>query len=610
MAAQVVDELIVTLSLDAENYRKAEATVERTTDRTFRKQQERARVTDRTNRDQQKRLKDVAAGVRAFGVQVAAAVGVVTGLGVAVGGVLGGFLGFQTALRRQTVGTGLSNKEMQAWSATARRMGADANAGAEAIANLAKERQQIGLGMPAPTLAALGKMGVNIDPARPLQDVLSQAQRIYQNAPAGQRQQYENTLSAQGVSNDLILMIKSERDVREAFTQSLAQATEENRKALDQLADAFESIKATSITVAGTLLEALQPAIEAGAAKLSDWAIKLAEFTKDLQDAGGGVQGFQEALDKNAPELASALRTLGDITSVVTNRFRDTGQALKDLWSWVTWFLNKSRAPWGNKGLADDIGDRVRTVVGAGSGQSVSQAIGQKVGDWWRTTVADNRARDVAEGRARLPRNIENDAPNLNPHNLPRNIENDAPGQTVDAQSLMQKLITQHGLTVQEAAAVVANWQRESGLRTNAFNGEGGGTGARGLAQWRGDRSAAFKARYGVMPDQGTVDQQVEFALNDPYERQLLMRSLRAGGTAAEKGRMFSQMYEAHGNVREDIRRGQEAQRLESAYRGTSAAAGGTVNVQTINVQTNNPAEFVGGLQRLDGSQPYNTVIR
>lgn len=598
MAAQVVDELIVTLSLDAENYRKAEATVERTTDRTFRKQQERARVTDRTNRDQQKRLKDVAAGVRAFAVQAAAAVGVVTGLGVAVGGVLGGFLGFQTALRRQTVGTGLSNKEMQAWSATARRLGADANAGAEALANLAKEQRQGVLTGNAPTLQALGKMGVNIDPSRSLQDILGDAQARYRAAPAGQRQQFEDVLSAQGVSSDLILMIKSERDVREAFTQSLSQATEENRKALDQLADAFESIKATSITVAGTLLEALQPAIEAGAAKLSEWAVKLAEFTKDLQDAGGGVQGFQEALDKNAPELGATLRTLGDITSVVVNRFRDTGQALKDLGSWVMYFLNKSRAPWGSAPLGNDLAARV-----GGAASSVR--------DWWRQTVADSRARDVAEGRARLPRNIENDgAPNLNPHNLPRNIENDATGQTVDAQSLMQKLITQHGLTVQEAAAVVANWQRESGLRTNAFNGEGGGTGARGLAQWRGDRSAAFKARYGVMPDQGTVDQQVEFALNDPYERQLLMRSLRAGGTAAEKGRMFSQLYEAHGNVREDIRRGQEAQRLESAYRGVGAAAGGTVNVQTINVQTNNPAEFVGGLQRLDGSQPYNTVIR
>lgn len=598
MAAQVVDELIVTLSLDAENYRKAEKTVEQSADRTFRKQQERVRVTDRVNRDQQKRLKDVALGVKAVGVAVASAVTVVTGLGVAVGATLGNFLGFETALRRQAVGTSLSNRQMQAWGATARRLGADAAAGAEAIAALAKERQQFELTGNAPTMQALARMGVNVDRGRSLEDVLAQAQGIYRNAPEGQRQQYENTLAAQGVSSDLILMIKSERDVREAFTQSLSQATEENRKALDQLADAFESIKATSITVAGTLLEALQPAIEAGAVKLSEWAIKLAEFTKDLQDAGGGVQGFQDALDKNAPQLGATLRTLSEVTSVVLNRFRDTGTALQNLGSWIMYFLNKARAPWGSAPLGNDLASR---VSGAGS----------RIADWWRQTVAENRARDVAEGRARLPRNIENDAaPNLNPHNLPRNIENDGAGGATDAQSLMQKLITQHGLTVQEAAAVVANWQRESGLRPDAFNGAGGGTGARGLAQWRGDRSKAFQARYGVMPDQGTVDQQVEFALTDPYERGLLMRSLRAGGTAAEKGRMFSQLYEAHGNVREDIRRGADAQRLESAYRGGSAASGGTVNVQTINVQTNNPAEFVGGLQRLDGSQPYNTVIR
>jgi hypothetical protein len=598
MAAQVVDELIVTLSLDAENYRKAEKAVEQSADRTFRKQQERVRVTDRVNRDQQKRLKDVALGVKAVGVAVASAVTVVTGLGVAVGATLGNFLGFETALRRQAVGTALSNRQMQAWGATARRLGADAAAGAEAIAALAKERQQFELTGNAPTMQALARMGVNVDRGRSLEDVLAQAQGIYRNAPEGQRQQYENTLAAQGVSSDLILMIKSERDVREAFTQSLSQATEENRKALDQLADAFESIKATGIAVSATLLEALQPAIEAGAQQLSEFATQIAQFSKDVQDAGGGVQGFQDALDKNAPALGATLRTLSEVTSVVLNRFRDTGTALQNLGSWIMYFLNKARAPWGSAPLGNDLASR---VSGAGS----------RIADWWRQTVAENRARDVAEGRARLPRNIENDAaPNLNPHNLPRNIENDGVGGATDAQSLMQKLITQHGLTVQEAAAVVANWQRESGLRPNAFNGAGGGTGARGLAQWRGDRSKAFQARYGVMPDQGTVDQQVEFALTDPYERGLLMRSLRAGGTAAEKGRMFSQLYEAHGNVREDIRRGADAQRLESAYRGGSAANGGTINVQTINVQTNNPAEFVGGLQRLDGSQPYNTVIR
>lgn len=603
MAAQVVDELIVTLSLDAEPYEQAEKRVERNTDRTFRKQQDRARVTDRINKDQQRRLRDVAGGVRAFATQVTAAVGIVSGLGVAVGGVLGGFLSFQTALRRQTVGTGLSNKEMQAWSATARRLGADANAGAEALANLAKEQRQGVLTGNAPTLQALARMGVNIDTSRSLQDILGEAQSRYRAAPAGQRQQFEDALAAQGVSSDLILMIKSERDVREAFTQSLSQATEENRKALDQLADAFESIKATGISVAGTLLEALQPAIEEGAVKLSEWATQLAEFTKDLQAAGGGVQGFQEALDKNAPELGAVLRTLTDVLSVVTNRFRDTGTALRNLWSWITYYLNKVRAPWGSQGLADDIGQRVSNATG---GRGILGA----AADWWRQTVAENRARDIAEGRARLPRNIEDGFPNLNPHNLPRNIENDGPvgGMTGNAQDLMTKLITQYGLTAQQAAAVVANWQRESGLRTNAVNPAGGGTGARGLAQWRGDRTKAFQARYGVLPDQASLDQQVEFAMTDPYERALMQRAFAKGGDAQTLGRSYSEIYEAHGNMREDLRRGADAQRLAATYGGQTA--GTQVSIQNMTVQTPDANGFVGGLQRLGGSQSYNTVIR
>lgn len=613
MAAQVVDELIVTLSLDAEPYEKAEARVERTTDRTFRKQQDRARVTDRVNKDQQKRLKDVAAGVRSFAGQVTAAVGIVTGLGVAVGGALTGLLGFETGLRRQAVGTAMSNKQMQAWGATARRLGADASAGAEAIAALAKERQQFELTGNAPTMQALARMGVNVDRGRPLEDVLAQAQQIYRNAPEGQRQQYENTLAAQGVSSDLILMIKSERDVREAFTQSLSQATEENRKALDALADAFESIKATSVGVAATLLEALQPAIEVGAEKLSQFASDLVKFTQDVKDAGGGLNGFQKALDDNVPALGHLFEgfrlegeLLSDATAVVVNRFKETGVAIGILVDKVRGWLNLSRAPWGSKPLGDDLRDRWNSATGANEHQTTGQRAALALSDWWGNLVGRSRPATADNPNPQgLPRNIENDEV------MPRNIENDLGSGRASPQDLMTKLITQYGLNAQEAAAVVANWQAESGLKSDAFNPAGGGTGARGLAQWRGDRTKAFQSRYGVTPDKATIDQQVEFALTDPYERNLLMKSLRAGNTAAEMGRSVSQYYEAHGNVREDIRRGSEAQRLAATYSGpASGGSAPSVNIQNMTVQANDPGAFVGGLQRLDGSQSYNTVIR
>lgn len=630
-APTVIDELVTVLTLDAEPYRKVEATVERETDRTYRKQQERARVTERTNKDQQRRLKDVAGGVRAFATQVTAAVGIVAGLGVAVGGALTGLLGFETGLRRQTVGTALSNRQMQAWGATARRLGADASAGAEAIAALAKERQQFELTGSAPTMQALARMGVNVDKGRPLEDVLAQAQQIYRAAPDGQKQQYENTLAAQGVSSDLILMIKSDRDVREAFAQSFAQATEENRKALDQLADSLESMKATAIQVSAALLEALQPAIEVGAQKLSDFAIQIGEFARSVQAAGGGVDGFQKALDENIPTLGRLFegfrleaRLLADVTNVVVTRFRETGQALGILWQRISGWLNVVRAPWGSKGLVDDLTDRVRSATGTKPGVTLPQRAALAVSDWWGNLVDHSRPVETASASNPNPNGLPAsiDPADLrsnarNPNGLPASIDpediaaNAARGGSANAQALMSKLITQYGLTAQEAAAVVANWQAESGLKANAFNPAGGGTGARGLAQWRGERTAAFQKRYGVTPDRANLDQQVEFALTDPYERDLLMKSLRAGSTAAEMGVGVSKYYEAHGNVREDARRGQEAQRLADSFSRSGSTGNGTnITIQNMEVKTDQPTQFVGGLQRLSDSQNHNSVIR
>lgn len=588
----VVDELVVKLRLDAEEYEKAEKKVEQETGRTFRKQQDRARQTDRTNRDQQRRLKDVAAGVKGFATVVMGAVGIVTGLGVAVGGVLTGLLNFDTGLRRQAVGTGLSNRQMQAWSATARRMGADASAGAEAMAALAKERQQFELTGNAPTMQALSRMGINVSRGRSLEDILTDAQRMYRAAPAGQRQQFENTLAAQGVSADLIIMIKSETDARDAYAKSLQQAREENEKASAAWADTLETLKSAGIKAAGILQDILAPAIENGAVKLVELAVELDQFAKDVKEAGGGIDGFMIALDKHAPVLAASLQVMGDITSVVVDQLKLFWQALKDLGTWVRYFLNMSRAPWGTARLGDDLAARL------------SQG-GNAVADWWRGRVASARANSSSGMESVYRRNLEG---------MPRNIDDGSAGAgaafaggsvSSSAKDIMNTLTSQYGLSVAQAAAVVANWQAESGLKTNAFNGAGGGTGARGLAQWRGARSQAFKQRFGVMPDQGSLAQQIEFAMTDPYERSLMLRSFAGGGDAAALGTSYSKIFEAHGNVREDARRGQLAGQLAGAGGSTS-----TVNIQNMTVQTNDPAQLVQGLQRIDTTQPYNTVVR
>lgn len=615
MATQnVVDELIVTLTLDADNYQQVQVRIERESDRTFRNQQDRARRTDRTNRDQQKRLKDVAAGVKSFATQVTAAVGIVSGLGIAVGSVLTGFVNFETGLRRQAVGTALSNRQMQAWGATARRMGADANAGAEAIANLARE-QKVGIQTGnAPTMVGLSKIGVNVNQDRPIEDILAQAQSIYRSAPDAQKQQYESSLLASGVSADLILMIKSPLNALDAFAQSFGEATEENRKAADAWASTLETLKANGIKVAGTLLTVLQPAIERGAEKLADLALKFADFADDLREAGGGVDAFQSTLNKHVPELGRLLEgfrmelgLIKGVTDVVGHRLELFGKALEDLGSWVMFFLNKARAPWGNKPLGTDLVDRFQSATGTGNGVSVAQRSVMAFDDWWRGLVSQARAGATP---AALPRNIENDAPGL-----PRNIENDAPSTgrgpvTASSTAMMAELTGKYGKSVQEAAAIVANFHGESSLDPTAHNKEGGGTGARGLAQWRGARTEAFRKRYGKMPNEATWQQQIEFLMTDPYEKALLARSFNAAGDNSPMalGASMSKIFEGHPHRELDARRGGHAERLASTFNGQGA--GNTVNIQNMTVQTPDSQNFVDGLQRIPSTQPYNTVIR
>lgn len=604
MVASVVDELVVTLSLQADEYRKAEAEVERNISRTERKTQERARIADRRDKDQQRRLKDTGAMVRGFATQVAAAGAVVSGLGAALGASLTNLIGFNTDMRRNAVGTALSNREMQAWSATARRLGADAKAGQQAIADLSREQKLGQLTGNAPTIQALSRIGVNASPDRAIEDILADAQRIYRAAPTGQQQQIESTLVASGASADLILMIKSEIDAREAYARSFAQASEENRKALDQAADALESMKAQAIGVASTLLVALLPAIETGAEKLADFAVRVANVANDLTDAGSSADNLQQTLDRNLPTvgyLFQGFRMLGDVISgtgaILKATFTSVTQSLSDFGAWFDRLISRVRTPWSTTENLQQTGNRLRERLRERLGFG---AANDGVTPLQRGVLAFDRA---ITGAYQWAKGV-----NGEDFSAIRPLDESPVGGS--AQDIMSHLVTQYGKTPAQAAAIVSNWHGESGLRANAYNPEGGGDGARGIAQWRGARIRAFQARYGVKPDQASIAQQIEFAMTDPYERQLMMRSF-AGRTGAEAlGVGYSRVYEAHGNVAEDARRGRHAAQLERDWNGPTASAGTSINIQNMNVSTPDAAGVVGGLQRISGTQSYNTVVR
>lgn len=605
MASQtVVDELVVKLKLDAESYEKAEKKVENAADRTETKQKDRDVKRKRRDEDQKKRWQGLTTEAKAFTRTMGAVVLAVAGLGAAVVGSLTSLNAFELGLRRQGVSTGLSNRELQAWGSTARRLGADADAGADAIANLAKEQKQFRLTGEAPTLQALARAGVRVSPDASIPDILASAQQVYRGAGPAQRQQLEATLAAQGVSPDLILMIKSEKDAREAYTRSLAEASTENRQALDAMSDALAAMRASTVSLANTLATALQPATAQVAEWLSKAAVQASAFTDRVIAAGGGVNGFLAVLDKDAPALSNVLRQLADVVDVVRLGFKKIGEVISSIT--------------GAGGWAERFNARIQTEIakpdhnplyGAlNSLQNVGKSIVNRAKSIWGDTVEEAHTEGFNIAAPAAPAPAASTPP--------------SPGQPAptDALALTTKLV-QNGLTVPQAAAVVSNWQRESGLNPASFNPAGGGTGARGLANWRGGRTAAFEARYGVTPDRATIDQQIQFMLTDPYEKSLLANAFSGGGdNAATLGAAYSRIYEAHGDTAEDAMRGQRAAQLAAQYRttppptttanGSTDGAGNTFSIQSMTVMANNPQELANGVVRQSGVQSYNSAVR
>lgn len=105
------------------------------------------------------------------------------------------------------------------------------------------------------------------------------------------------------------------------------------------------------------------------------------------------------------------------------------------------------------------------------------------------------------------------------------------------------------GFTPEQAAGIVGNLQAESGANLdNLYNPAGGGTGARGIAQWRGARTQTFYQRYGTYPDTATLDQQLDFVM---YEFNTTERkaynAVKSTSSAADAANAFDSLFERSG---------------------------------------------------------------
>ncbi len=101
-----------------------------------------------------------------------------------------------------------------------------------------------------------------------------------------------------------------------------------------------------------------------------------------------------------------------------------------------------------------------------------------------------------------------------------------------------------NGYSREQASGLVAQIEKESGFNVDAFNGAGGGEGAMGILQWRGDRIRRFRERYGRDPRGAPFDQQLEFMVWELNNSEgPAGAAIRGARTAGEAGSIASRLY-------------------------------------------------------------------
>jgi murein DD-endopeptidase MepM/ murein hydrolase activator NlpD len=124
-------------------------------------------------------------------------------------------------------------------------------------------------------------------------------------------------------------------------------------------------------------------------------------------------------------------------------------------------------------------------------------------------------------------------------------------GMTGNAQIAMNYFTSPEGgeWTMEQAAGIIANLQAESGLNPNAFNSAGGGQGAVGIAQWRGERQTRFQQTYGKPIRGSSLQEQlayVNWEFNNTETK--AATALRQATTVEQATDVFYRLYERAGS--------------------------------------------------------------
>jgi hypothetical protein len=104
--------------------------------------------------------------------------------------------------------------------------------------------------------------------------------------------------------------------------------------------------------------------------------------------------------------------------------------------------------------------------------------------------------------------------------------------------------LIKRGMDPSTAIGFAANAVGESGANPQSKPGDQGAS--HGAFMWRGDRLTAYQKRYGHSPEQGSLDEQLDFVTSELHGSEATAGQLidRAGNSPAEKAAAISKLYE------------------------------------------------------------------
>lgn len=455
----VVDQLVVTLTLDPKDFQKGEAVVMRSQKR----MREEAVQTDKQFQASAKSIGDALNRARNT------ALGLITVFTAGRG--ISSFVQQTTessaALGRMSRDLQISTQNLSAWEAVSRRAGNAAGDVSGAFANINSRIQAFRLTGDASQLTGFRNLRVQTSDTqgrvRPTEDIYQDVlralagrdprERASMAALAGFGQETVN-LAAIPEAQRARMMVEGRPD--DVTPEQVARAT--------QLRDAWLTMERALTTIGRQILDEMTPAIIAVSRKLQEFARFLgSEEMRPVWEAlREAVRQFTDYL--TSPALLDDLRALGNGISSLVEKIVEA----------LRWLGLIPRPP--------AAGEPAPSVAPG----SPAAVYGSQTNIYEPGGAARTPGGAAASTRA----------------------------GTTAAQRTAYEFLTGRGWSPAQAAGIVGHLSGESGqnLNTESFNPAGGGQGAMGIGQWRGPRIEQFRRMHGGRsPMQASLEEQLNF---------------------------------------------------------------------------------------------------